>query len=53
MLKYGYTICYPGLAERLRQRTHNSPKAGSTPAPWIKNKLTVYFNPEVVLLSLA
>jgi hypothetical protein len=25
----------PGLAERLRQRTHNSRKAGSTPAPWI------------------
>ncbi len=27
----------PGLAERLRQRTHNSPKAGSTPAPWMEN----------------
>jgi hypothetical protein len=25
----------PGLAERIRQRTHNSPQAGSTPAPWI------------------
>ena len=31
----------PGLAERFRQRTHNSCKAGSTPAPWINKAITI------------
>ncbi len=33
----------PGLAERLRQRTHNSRKAGSTPAPWIDKKTKICY----------
>lgn len=34
-VKLRYNKIRPGLAERLRQQTHNLPKAGSTPAPWI------------------
>lgn len=38
-LVYNVSDLLPGLAERLRQRTHNSPKTGSTPVPWINNQL--------------